>query len=38
MQILWIIIAIISSYLIGAIPFGYIILTLKASILREHGK
>lgn len=38
MQILWIIIAIISSYLIGAIPFGYIIPKLFKGIdIREHG-
>src|SRR5690554_3985727 len=38
MQILWIIIAIICSYLIGAIPFGYIIPKLFKGIdIREHG-
>jgi len=38
MQILWIIIAIISSYLIGAIPFGYIIPKIFKGIdIREHG-
>src|SRR5690554_2603767 len=38
MQILWILIAIICSYLIGAIPFGYIIpKVFKGIDIREHG-
>jgi len=38
MQILWILVAIIGSYLIGAIPFGYIIpKVFKGIDIREHG-
>lgn len=38
MQILWILVAIICSYLIGAIPFGYIIpKVFKGIDIREHG-
>ena len=38
MEILWITIALICSYLIGAIPFGYIIPKLFKGIdIREHG-
>jgi glycerol-3-phosphate acyltransferase PlsY len=38
MQILWISVAIIGSYLIGAIPFGYIIpKVFKGIDIREHG-